>query len=511
MHQQSDPDQASKESRKYRLRWWTLSVLSMGLLVTVVDTIIVNVAIPTLQRELGASSSELQWIIDSYILVLAGLLLTMGSLADRFGRKRGMLIGLIILGLSSVLAAYSTNTGQLIAARTIMGLGAAMIMPPTLSIIVDVFPREERAKAIGIWAGIAAISVPLGLLVGGALLDNFWWGSVFLFSVPIIVLAVIAGVFLIPESRHESPPKIDPAGAVLSISALSLLIFAFINASSRGWLDPLIIGEFAAAIALGAMFIAYELRSSHPMLDIRLFKNPRLASGAGASALGSVAFIGFLFILTQYFQFVRDFTPFETGLGIVPLVLGFFSGTTVAPRLVKGFGTKVVAAGAMTLTASVLVSLSFLEIDTPYWVIGIQLSFLGIGLSNLYVSSTDAMMGAVPAANAGLGSAVNNLTRQAGGAMGVAVLGSLLTSIYARKIAAAVSGLPEGLAKAAQDNLGSAAQVAAGLGGPRGDALREAANAAFIDAMGIALLVAAASSFAGALLLLRFMPARDLP
>ena len=226
---------------------------------------------------------------------------------------------------------------------------------------------------------------------------------------------------------------------------------------------------------------------------------------------GSVAFIGFLFILTQYFQFVRDFTPFETGLGIVPLVLGFFFGTTIAPRLVARFGTKLVAAGAMTLTANVLVSLSFLQIDTPYWVIGIQLSFLGIRLSNLYVSSTDAMMGAVPAANAGLGYAANNLTRQDDGTMRVAILGSLVTSIYARKIATAVSGLPEELASAAQDNVGSAAQVAAGFGRPAGDALKEAANIAFIDAIGIALLPAAASSLAGALLLLRYMPARDLP
>ena len=485
--------------------------MSMGLLVTVVDTIIVNVAIPTLQRELGATSSGLQWIVDSYILVLAGMLLTMGSLADRFGRKRGILIGLIILGLSSVLAAYSANTAQLIASRTIMGLGAAMIMPSTLSIIVDVFPREERPKAIGIWAGIAAISVPLGLLVGGALPDNFWWGSVFLFSVPIIVVAVIVGVFLIPESRHEAPPRIDPIGAVLSISALSLLIYAFIDASSRGWLDPLIIGEFVAAIALGASFAVYELRSSHPMLDLRLFRNPRLASGAGAATLGSVAFIGFLFILTQYFQFVRDFSPFETGLAIIPLVLGFFFGTTIAPRLVARFGTKVVVAVALILVAVVLVTLSFFQIDTPYWVIGIQLVFLELGLSNMYISSTDAMMGAVPASSAGLGSAVNNLTRQAGGAMGVAILGSLLTSIYAKKIATAISGLPEELATAAQDNVGSAAQVAAGIGGPPGEALRNAANVAFIDASGIALLAAAGTSLAGALLLLRFMPARDLP
>ena len=486
-------------------------MLSMGLLVTIADTVIVNVAIPTLQRELDATSSDLQWIIDSYILVLAGLMLTMGSLADRFGRKRVMLTGLIILGASSVLAAYSENTGQLIVARTIMGLGAAMIMPPTLSIIVDVFPREERAKAIGVWAGIAAISVPLGLLVGGTLLEHFWWGSIFLFSVPIIVLALIAGVFLIPESRHETPPRMDPIGAVLSISALSLLIYALIDASSRGWLDPLIIGELAAAVAIGGIFVAYELRSSHPMLDIRLFRNPRLASGAGAATLSSVAFIGFLFILTQYFQFARDLGPFETGLGLIPLVLGFVAGTQTAPRLIARFGTKVVASGALILVGVFLVGLSFLQIDTPYWVIGIELSFLGIGLSNIYVSSTDAMMGAVPESNAGLGSAISNVTRQAGGAMGVAVLGSLLTSIYSKRIATAVSDLPGELAAAAQDNAGSAARVAVGLGGPIGDALREAANVAFIDAFGIAMLAAAGASFAGALILLRFMPARDLP
>lgn len=510
MDPQSHPNQADRESRKYRLRWWTLAVLSMGLLVTVADTIIVNVAIPTLQRELDASSSALQWIVDSYILVLAGLLLVMGSMADRVGRKRGMQIGLIILGLSSVFAAYSQNTGQVIAGRALMGIGAAMILPSTLSIIVDVFPRQERAKAIGIWAGIAAISVPLGLIVAGALLDNFWWGSVFLFNVPIVVVAFIAGAFLVPESRHDDPPRIDLIGVVLSVSALSILIFALIDAPSRGWFDPMTIGSFVAAIGLGGLFIGHELRSTHPMLNIRLFRNPRLASGAGANALGSVAFIGFLFIFTQYLQFVRGFSPFETGLGLIPLLLGFFVGTALAHRLIARLGTKVVTAAALTLVASVLIGLSFLQIGTAYWLIGTQLSLLGFGLSNMFVASTDAMMGAVPEGDAGLGSAINNLTRQAGGAIGVAVLGSLLTSIYARKIASAVAELPRELAATAQDNVGAAVQVAVGLDGPSGKALKDAANIAFMDASGVALLVGAGAAFAGAVLLLRFMPARDL-
>lgn len=486
-------------------------MLSMGLLVTIADTIIVNVAIPTLQRELEASSSALQWIVDAYILVLAGLVLTMGSMADRFGRKRWMQIGLIILGLSNIFGAYSQNTEQLIAARALMGFGAAMIMPSTLSIIVDVFPREERARAIGIWAGIAAISVPLGLIIGGALLENFWWGSIFLFNVPIIAVSVLAGAFLISESRLDVPPKIDLIGVALSVSALSILIFALIDAPSRGWLDPLTIGLFVGAFILGSLFIVYELRSSHPMLDIRLFKNARLASGAGANALGSVAFIGFLFIFTQYLQFARGFSPLEAGLGLVPRVLRFFTGTVLAPRLMARLGTKVVAAGALTLVAAMLVGISFVQTGTDYWLIGAVLSFLGLGLSHMFVASTDAMMGAVPEGNSGLGSAINNLTRQVGGAMGVAVLGSLLTSIYSKKITSAVTELPRELAATARDNVSAAVQAAASLEGEAGDALRDAAGIAFMDGFGIAMLTAAGAALAGALLLLRFMPARDLP
>ena len=483
----------------------------MGLLVTIADTVIVNVAIPTLQRELDASSSALQWIVDAYILVLAGLVLTMGSLADRLGRKRWMQIGLIVLGLSSIFAAYSESTGQLIAARALMGVGAAMIMPSTLSIIVDVFPREERARAIGIWAGIAAISVPLGLIIGGALLENFWWGSIFLFNVPIIAVAVLAGAFLITESRLDVPPKIDLIGAALSVSALCILIFAVIDAPSRGWLDPLTVGLLVAAFGLGGLFAGYELRSSHPMLDIRLFRNARLASGAGANALGSVAFIGFLFIFTQYLQFARGFSPLEAGLGLIPLVLGFFAGTILAPRLMARLGTKIVAAGALTVVAAMLIGLSFVQAGTDYWLIGAELSFLGLGLSNMFVASTDAMMGAVPEGNSGLGSAINNLTRQVGGAMGVAVLGSLLTSIYSKKITSAVTQLPGELAAAARDNVGAAVQAAASLEGAAGDALIDAARIAFMDGFGIAMLTGAGAALAGALLLVRFMPARDLP
>jgi EmrB/QacA subfamily drug resistance transporter len=483
----------------------------MALLVTIADTIIVNVAIPTLQRELEASSSALQWIVDAYILVLAGLVLTMGSMADRFGRKRWMQIGLVILGLSNIFGAYSQNTEQLIAARALMGFGAAMIMPSTLSIIVDVFPREERARAIGIWAGIAAISVPLGLIIGGALLENFWWGSIFLFNVPIIAVSVIAGAFLISESRLDVPPKIDLIGVVLSVSALSILIYALIDAPSRGWLDPLTIGAFVVAFLIGGLFIVYELRSSHPMLDIKLFKNARLASGAGANALGSVAFIGFLFIFTQYLQFARGFSPLEAGLGLVPLVLGFFTGTVLAPRLMARLGTKVVAAGALTLVAVMLVGLSFVQTSTDYWLIGAVLSFLGLGLSHMFVASTDAMMAAVPEGNSGLGSAINNLTRQVGGAMGAAVLGSLLTSIYSNKVTSAVTELPGELAATARDNVSAAIQAAASLEREAGDALIDAAGIAFMDGFGVAMLTGAGAALAGALLLLRFMPARDLP
>ena len=303
--QQTETATAGKEtkdyykSRKYTQRWWTPAILSVSLILIAVDTTILNVAIPTLQRELGGSASALQWIVASYILVFAGLLLTMGSLGDRFGRKRLLQSGLIVFMISSLSAAYAQSSGQLIAARAVMGIGGAMIMPATLSIIVDVFPRNERARAIGIWSAVAGLGVPLGMVVGGWLLEQFWWGSVFLINIPIGLIVLGAGAALVPNSKDPAPRKIDLAGAILSTGALSVLIYAVIEAPERGWLDPVVVSGFVGALVLGIAFVLYELRTDHPMLDVRFFKNLRLSSGAIAIGVSFLALLGMVFLFTQ--------------------------------------------------------------------------------------------------------------------------------------------------------------------------------------------------------------------
>lgn len=502
-------DTAYRHTTKYRRRWWTLLVLSVSLVIIGLDNTILNVALPTLQREFDASASSLQWIVDAYILVFAGLLLTMGAAGDRFGRRRALQLGLVIFGLSSLLAAYAQSSGQLIAARAVMGIGGALIMPSTLSVIVDVFPREERGKAIGIWAGVAALGIAIGPVLGGWLLEHFWWGSVFLINLPIVLIALVAGLVLVPESRDPQATRLDPPGAVLSMGALAALIYAIIEAPARGWLDPLVAGGFAVALVLTAGFVLRELRTDAPMLDVRLFTKPRFSAGAAAIALAFLALFGTLFLLTQYLQFVRGYSAFEAGLRLTPLAFGMMIGAANSHRLVAELGTKLVIAGGLTVLAVTLAALSLLSADTPYWLLAAGIVALAVGMANTMAPATDAVMGAVPEANAGVGSAMNDTTRQVGGALGVAILGSVVNAAYSSAMQAPTAALPAGPGEAAQNSVGAATTIAAQLGGPAGAALREAAAAAFVDALGLAMLVAAAVSFAGALLVLRFMPARE--
>ncbi len=501
--------QEGETSRKYRLRWWTLIVLSLSLVLIAVDTTILNVAIPTLQRDLGASASGLQWIVSSYILVFAGLLLTMGFLGDRFGRKRMLQAGLVAFGIASLASAYSQTTGQLIVARAFMGVGGAMIMPATLSIIVDVFPREERAKAIGIWSAVAGIGVPMGMVVGGWLLESLWWGSVFLINIPIVAVVLAAGFLLVPDSRDPAPRKIDILGAILSTAALSILLYSIIEAPEQGWLNPLVLGGFAVSLALGIAFALYELRSDHPMLDIRLFRSARLSSGAIGISFSFLALLGMIFLFTQYLQLVRGFTPLEAGLGMVPLALGFMVGGGSSPLLASKLGTKSVVTGGLVVIGSTLTAFAFLDVATAYWITAVGLVFLGFGMGTTMAPATDAVMGSVPEANAGVGSALNDVTRNVGGALGIGIMGSVFTSTYGSSVTNAVVSLSADDAEAVANSLGAAMQVAANLGGSAGDALITAANGAFLDGFGIAMVVAASIAFVGALVVVRFMPAHD--
>jgi EmrB/QacA subfamily drug resistance transporter len=481
----------------------------VSLLVIIIDDTIINVAVPTLQRELGASASALQWVVDAYIVVFAGLLLTMGALGDRFGRKRFLQLGLLVFAGASVLGAYAGSASQLIVARALMGVGGALIMPSTLSVITDVFPRGERVKAIGIWTGTASLGIPLGPVVGGWLLEHLWWGSVFLLNLPIALAALAGGWILVPESRHPTPPRPDLPGLALSVVALASLVYGIIEAPSAGWSSLAVLGSLGLAAVAGAAFLLHEARARQPMLDLWLFRNPRLGWGTVAMTLAGLAIGGLAFLLTQYLQFVQGYTPLEAGLRFLPIAIGFGIASPVTQRVVPRIGTARTAAAALGGVAVVFAALSLVGPDTSYWLVGPALLLVGLGIGAAFVPATDAVMAAVPAANAGLGSAINDAGRQVGAALGVGVLGALANAGFRSGIGGAASLSPD-LAAAARRSMAAALQIATLAGGPAGASLRRAAEAAFMDGFGLAMLAGAVLLAAGALTVLWRLPAHDV-
>ena len=479
----------------------------MSLLIIGLDNTILNVAIPTLQREFNATATSLQWMIDAYILIFAGLLLTMGSLGDKFGRKRALQVGLVLFGSSSFFAAYSESSAQLIAARALMGIGGSLIMPSTLSILTTVFPRDERGKAIGIWAAVAGLGIGLGPLAGGFLLEHFWWGSVFFVNIPIVILALTAGIMLLPESRDPHPTPLDIPGAILSISAITCLVYFIIEAPVRGWTDRLIIGGFIGGAVLATAFVYREIKAEHPMLDFTFFKNPRFSTGAGAIAIGFFALFGTIFGLTQYLQFVKNYTPLEAGLRMVPVALGIAIGAGFSHRLVDKLGTNKVVAMGLIILAGVLCTITTWQPDTDYWIIGLSFFIMAFGMGNLMAPSTDSVMGAVPEASTGIASAMNDVTRLVAGAFGVAVIGSIINTVYSGRMDKAVSGLTPEIAAAARDSVGAASQIASTLPVEVMGNLANSSRLAFTEALGMAVLVAAGIAVTGSVLIARFMPA----
>ena len=494
----------------YAKRKWTLGILSIALIIIGLDITVLNVAIPTLQRELNASASGLQWIINAYILVFAGVLLTMGSLGDRFGRRRAFQAGLVVFGIASVAAAFSESTTQLIIARAGQGIGGALIMPSTLSVIVDVFPREERAKAIGIWAGVAAIGIPGGMIAGGYLLEHFFWGSVFLLNVPVVAVALIGSLFVIPESRDPNAKTIDIVGAVISMISLSALIYAIIEAPEKGWLSAVTLGGFAIAIVFGAMFVWYERRQEHPMVDLNLFKNARLSAAVGAIGIAFMAMLGMMFMLTQYLQFVQGYSPLDTGFRMVPLAMGFMVGAPTSAILVAKFNSRTVMTAGMFIVAVAVGGMAVLDVETTFWLTGSLIFAMGLGMANTMAPATDSVMAAVPEAQAGVGSALNDTVRQIGGALGVGIFGSILSSIYGSNMTSAVSGLSESAANAATNQIGAALQVASELETVTGEALVAASKNAFVDGTSTVYIIAGIVALIGTVLVWRYMPAYDL-
>ena len=494
----------------YAKRKWSLGILSVALVIIGLDVTVLNVAIPTLQSELQATASGLQWIINAYILVFAGVLLTMGALGDRFGRRLAFQAGLVVFGLASVGAGLSENTSQLIIARAFQGIGGALIMPSTLSVIVDIFPREERAKAIGIWSGMAAIGIPGGMIAGGWLLENYFWGSVFLLNIPVVLVALVGSVLVIPESKDPNAKSIDIVGALISMVSLSALIYAIIEAPEKGWLSAVTLGGFAITIVFGALFVWYENRQEHPMVDLNLFKNARLSAAAGSIGIAFMAMLGMMFLLTQYLQFVQGYSPLDTGYRLVPMALGFLVGAPTSAAFVAKTNSKVVMSVGMLLVAVSVGSMAFLQVDTTYGITGTLIFLMGLGMANTMAPATDSVMAAVPEAQAGVGSALNDTVRQIGGALGVGIFGSIMSSVYASSMTDAVADLPAKLADGASNQIGAALQIADGLEGTASGALVTASKDAFIEGATTVYIVAGIVALIGVAFVVKFMPGYDL-
>jgi EmrB/QacA subfamily drug resistance transporter len=498
------------QERAQERRWWILVVLCFSLLVIVLDNSILNVALPTIVRELHATNTQLQWMVDSYTLVFAGLLLTAGSLGDRFGRRPALQIGFALFGLGSLLSAVAGSPNVLIGTRAFMGIGGAFIMPATLSIITNVFPERERGRAIGVWAATAGVGAALGPITGGFLLKHFYWGSVFLVNLPIVVAGLLAGFFLIPNSKDPDPPRLDPVGALLSIAGLSTLLFAVIEAPDRGWGAPITVTSFILAAVLIAAFFAWELRSDHPMLDLNFFRNPRFSAASTAIMLTFFAMFGSLFVLTQYLQFVLGYNALQTGVRLLAFAIPMMVVAPNSTRLVEKFGTKYVVAAGMTLTAGGLLLLTGAQGDSSYVDLVWRMVITACGLALTMAPATESIMGSLPLAKAGVGSAVNDTTRQVGGAVGVAVIGSVFNSLYTSTVGdrLAALALPGDVVERAKGSIGAALTASSEIGGANGTAISDAARSGFLDGMHTGLVVGAVAAAVGVAITLLWLPGR---
>jgi MFS transporter, DHA2 family, multidrug resistance protein len=492
----------------YARRWKTLAVLSLSLLIIGLDNTILNVALPSLQEHFDASSSTLQWIVDSYLLVFAGLLLTMGTLGDRFGRKLALQAGLVLFGGASLAVLVVDSANGLIAIRAAMGVGGALIMPATLSILTNVFPREERGKAIGIWAGMASIGIGLGPFFGGLLLEYFDWSSVFLVNVPVAAIALAAGFVLVPESRDPKPGAFDLPGAALSITALVALVYGVIEAPDEGWTNPVILGCFGVATILASVFVWWELHTKEPMLNLSFFRNPRFSIASAGISIAFFSLFGAIFALTQFLQDAHGYSALEAGAAMTPLAGGLVLGAVSSIKLSARLGTtKVVTAGLLGLGGLLSVSLLWTP-DMAYLPLGFWFFAIALALGWVTGPATDSVMGAVPEEKSGVASAMNDVTRQVAGALGTAVIGSLITSLYGSRVSDSVAALPEQARVEAEDSIGKANAIAAELPVAEGARVADAAADAFTSAMGIGFTVAGAAALLAAVAVKLWLPAR---
>ena len=477
------------------------------------DTTIVNVALPTLVRELHASNSQLQWVVDAFNLLFAGSVLAMGSLSDRFGRKGMLLAGLSVFGVASLAGGLMDSPGQVIAARAVMGVGAAMVFPSTLSLISNVFTeRRERARAIGLWGAITGAAIALGPIVGGWLLQLSDWRSIFFAMTPVAALAGVLAARFVPTSRDPRAPRIDRAGFVLSTAMIALLVYTIIEAPDHGWGGARTLGGFALTAALAAAFVGWERRVEQPMLDVSLFRNPRFTAASASVAISFFALSGFIFLVTQYFQFLKGYGALSTGVRLLPVASFVAISSILGARLAVRVGTKLVVAAGLSSMAAFYLWVTTTSTTTGYGTIAAQMVVLGAGMGLTSAPATEAIMGVVPKAKAGIGSAVNDATRLLGGTLGVAVIGSVYASLYASRLTSALPpSLPPAVARTAHASVGAALTAAGklGSGGHPGLAatLHNAASSAFLHGFHAANYVAAGVAAAGAVMALALLPA----
>ncbi len=512
----TNPTTAEEAPPGYARRWWVLATMTVCLLVVIMGNTILNVALPTLQRDLGATQAELQWAVDAYILVFAGLLFSWGVIGDRIGRRRVLVIGLSIFALASVMAALSDSPAELIAWRAVMGIGGAAVQPTTLAVITNVFPGPERGRAIGVWAGTAGIAVAGGPLAGGAVLAHFWWGAVFLVGVPVAVVGIVAVLAVVPESKDPSPGRLDIPGVLLSIVALAGIVYGIIRGGEgAGWTTPGVLVPLVGGLLLMALFVQLQRHSAHPALDVSLFRNPAFSAAAGALGLNFFALLGATFYLVYYLQGVLAYTPLQAGAALIPVALGM---ALMAPRssvLAERYGAKIVCAVGFAMITLSFLGFQLLDADSPVWLLLTILSVQGLGMGSVMAPATESIMSVVPREKAGAGAAVNNSVRQVGGALGVAILGSLLAGSYAAHLGDATDVLPADVREQADESIvgtlaaisrvqatgdPEAADAAAGLVQP--------AREAFVDAMHVTAVGTAAAGAIAVVVVLVWLPGR---
>ncbi len=490
-------------------RWATLGVLCLSLLVIVVDGSIVNVALPTLVRQLHASTASLQWVTDAYTLAMAGLLLSLGSLGDRIGRHRTLAGGLVVFGAGSALAALSGTAGELIASRVVMGVGAAAIMPATLSILTNVFTvPHERARAIALWAAVSGLGVAIGPTLGGWLLEHFSWGSIFMVNLPIVAVALAAGRLVVPPSRNPRPKALDPVGLITSVAGVVAVVYSVIEAPTSGWLSARTLGVAVAGVAILAGWVVFELRSSHPMVDLRVFRNARFSAASFSVTMIFLGLFGWLFLFTQQMQFVLGYNTLQAGVRALPFAITIGAVSQPAAKLAGRIGTKTVVAAGLVLMALGFGLMATSTAQTGYSFLLSASIVIAAGMGLAMAPATESIMGSLPPAQAGVGSAVNDTTRSLGGALGVAVMGSVASSVFASRVQPSLAHVPAAFAAQARTSLGAAIAVGQHAPPSVGQNLIDTARHAFVTGADLAMIIAMAAALVGSLIAARFLPAR---